>query len=124
MPFAELDRADSVYVDFDSFVSLNPADATLVTNASSEVRQIVEMVQRYDDTWRAPWAGVPNGDTKLIFAENGNYVASIGIGRGFIAAQGCGYFFIHRIDEAEEAEFRNITSRLRPNETEDGTMSK
>ncbi len=53
------------------------------------------------DGWHAPIAGVPVGRVRTVFWLGDQRRAAVALGPNFVEAQGCGYFFIRTLSDAE-----------------------
>ena len=60
-----------------------------------------QFVLARQDGWHAPIAGVPIGRVRTVFWKGEERRAAVSLGSNFIEAQGCGYFFIHTLSDAE-----------------------
>lgn len=111
MPLEQIELANEILVSRDHVLG-NDEDVRLVLSPN-ELLEATSFVSGQTGLWRAPWAGVPVGDTVIVFRRDAEFVNSLGVGGGYLVLEGCGYFFVHNITPDEEAWIRDwLSSKL------------
>lgn len=73
----------------------------IVIDDEEKISALIKFIVNRDKNWRAPWAGVPVGDLRIVFWSKNTRIRSFVVGQTFIESQGCGYFFIKNIFRTE-----------------------
>lgn len=79
-----------------------------VIEDAGQIADITDFIIDKNEHWYAPWAGVPVGQLRVVFWSEDDRIHSFSVGEEFVVAQGCGYFFIHEISKAEQADLLSI----------------
>ena len=85
------------------FVSFEKADRIVVKTRSrtviatitdrSRIGEIAQFAEAHGDGWTLPIAGTPVRSIGLEFYAGDRFLGDFGIGKRFLEAQGCGYFY-------------------------------
>jgi hypothetical protein len=87
MGFSSFEKADRIVVKKMS------KDVIATITDRSRIVEIARFVETQGKNWTAPIAGTPIGSISLEFYAAGQFLGDLGIGKGFLEAQGCGHFF-------------------------------
>jgi hypothetical protein len=79
-----------------------------VIAAPAQIERWRQFVLARQDGWHAPIAGVPVGRVRTVFWRGDQRIADVSLGRNFLEAQGCGYFFIRTLTNNETAEAADL----------------
>jgi hypothetical protein len=102
MGFESFEKADRIVVK-----QMSKAILATITDRA-RISQIAQFAEAHGTDWSAPMAGTPIGTISLEFYSGGQFLGELGIGKRFLEAQGCGYFFSRRLTP----EDRHAISRL------------
>jgi hypothetical protein len=103
MGFASFEKADRIVV--------KKMSATVIATIAdhSRIVAIAQFAEAHGNDWRAPVAGTPIGSIALEFYSGDRFLGDLGVGREFLEAQGCGYFFSRPLSHDD---FLEITRQL------------
>jgi hypothetical protein len=102
MGFKSFEKADRVVV--------RQMSKTILTtiNDRSRISQIAQFAEAHGNDWSVPLAGTPIGSISLEFYSGGQFLGDLGIGKGFLDAQGCGYFFSRHLATNDRREMSRL----------------
>lgn len=84
-------------------------DRLLVTlNRRADIESVFAFLHERRDRWHASALGVPVGRYRVIFYDQEERMGAVSLGRGFLVAQGCGYFFSKNLSNRELEQFLGL----------------
>jgi hypothetical protein len=98
MGFEQLRLADSVVI------TTNHAKALRIITDTAIVSQLAAFALDHKSGWVAPWYGVPIGALGANFYRRGTFLGDLDVGKNFLVAQGCGYFYSRPVSSADRAK--------------------
>jgi hypothetical protein len=102
MGFKSFEKADRIVVKQMSKVTL-----TTITDPS-RISQIAQFVEAHGAGWSVPFGGTPVGSISMEFYSGAQFLGDFGVGRGFVEAQGCGYFFSRHLTADDRREISRL----------------
>jgi hypothetical protein len=102
MGFKSFEKADRIVV--------KQMSKTILTTITDRPRilQIAQFAEAHGNDWSVPLAGTPIGNISLEFYSGGQFLGDLGIGKEFLDAQGCGYFFSRRLATDDRHEISRL----------------
>jgi hypothetical protein len=102
MGFRSFEKADRIVVKQMSKIVLKT-----ITD-SSDISQIARFAESHGNGWSVPFGGTPVGSITLEFYADGHFLGDLGIGKRFLEAQGCGYFFSRQVGADDVSEISRL----------------
>jgi hypothetical protein len=102
MGFKSFERADRIVVK-----QMSKDTLTTIT-VPSRISQIARFVEAHESGWSVPFGGTPVGSISMEFYSGAKFLGDFGIGRGFVQAQGCGYFFSRDLTADDRREISRL----------------
>jgi hypothetical protein len=102
MGFKAFEKADRIVVK-----EMSKTTLTTISDPS-RISQIVGFVEAHGNDWSVPFGGTPVGSISLEFYNGGAFLGDFAIGRRFLEAQGCSYFFSRRLSADDRREIAKL----------------
>jgi hypothetical protein len=102
MGFSAFRKADHIVVKQWSKTTL-----TTITKPS-QIAEIARFVEAHEAGWSVPFGGTPVGSVSMEFYSGATYLGDFAVGKTFVEAQGCGYFFSRKLSTADRGEISRL----------------
>jgi hypothetical protein len=68
------------------------------------LRRLADFAEVHSSGWGYPWYGPPIARLRVDFFADSIFLGDLGVGEGFLSAQGCGYFQSRRVSHSDRKQ--------------------